>query len=102
VTGGWAYGQFAMTSEAATNAVINNGSTVRGGWAFGGGVEGAIGQNWSWKAEYIGLDFGSWNASSGFSVPVQNGNNGFVGTFAFGQSIHAFDNIFRAGVNYHF
>jgi opacity protein-like surface antigen len=100
VTGGWAYGHFTMNSGADPNAVINSGSTLRSGWAFGGGVEGAIGENWSWRAEYIGLDFGSWNASSGFIVPMLP--HGGVGNFAFGQSISAFDNIGRVGLNYHF
>jgi opacity protein-like surface antigen len=100
VTGGWGYGHFTMNSGVDSNAVITSGSTIRGGWAFGGGVEGAIGQNWSWKAEYLGLDFGSWNASSGFTLPVSPSPP--PGSFAFGQSIHAFDNIVRVGVNYHF
>src|SRR5262249_20896621 len=93
VTGGWVYGRFTTASDTPSGA-ISSGSTFRSGWALGGGIEGAIGQNWSWKAEYLALDFGSWNGQS--TAQTQDG------PFVINHSIHGFDNILRVGLNYHF
>jgi outer membrane immunogenic protein len=80
-------------------------TAVRTGWAAGAGVEGAIGNGWSIKAEYLHLDFGSITQSatgtgaSSFAL----GNNTVVSlTTALTPSFRAriTDDIFRVGVNY--
>lgn len=67
-------------------------SDARTGWALGGGVETALSGNWSAKAEYLYLDFGSIT----HMMPIKffGGNEGF--------SAHMRDHLFRFGVNYRF
>lgn len=36
-----------------------SGSTTRTGWTAGGGIEGALVNNWTWKVEYLYVDLGS-------------------------------------------
>ena len=90
-------------SPLATGSV----SRTRTGWAFGGGVEGAIVGNWSIKAEYLHLDFGSFDqniSASGVPLSVPIG----ISTLTLSQNVtSAFhtrltDNVFRIGVNYRF
>jgi outer membrane immunogenic protein len=59
----------------------------RVGVAVGGGVEKSISPNWSVKAEYLFLDFGSHT---------------FLTGTGFDTNIKLIDNIVRVGVNYHF
>ena len=66
----------------------------RVGWTVGTGIEWAFWQNWSVKAEYDYLDFGSRNVAingSALGVPLQLGlqDNNHV-------------NQFKAGLNYKF
>jgi outer membrane immunogenic protein len=56
ITGGWAYG-----SGTRDSSVAGSDSANHSGWAAGAGVEWAINRNWSIKAEYQYLDFGSRN-----------------------------------------
>lgn len=63
------------------------------GYAVGGGIETALGGNWSAKVEYLYMDFGS--ISHGVVVPGPDG-----GEFAFALRVR--DNIARAGINYRF
>jgi outer membrane immunogenic protein len=66
-------------------------STTRAGWTLGGGVEGALAGNWTWKAEYLYLDLGSESGS------VADNFGGFASWNA-----KFTDNILRAGLNYKF
>jgi outer membrane immunogenic protein len=82
-------------------------NTTRVGWAFGGGIEGAIDRNWSIKAEYLHLDFGSFDQSvtgSGIIVNTNFGGTSVVVTQTVLSSFHtrATDDVFRIGVNYRF
>jgi len=52
VTGGLAYGRTDFNHDHDTNV----------GWTLGGGVEAAIDQNWSVKAEYLYVDLGHVDA----------------------------------------
>jgi outer membrane immunogenic protein len=67
----------------------------RVGWTVGTGIEWAVWQNWSVKAEYDYLDFGNRNVAINGSVlgvlPLQLGlqDNNHI-------------NQFKAGINYHF
>jgi outer membrane immunogenic protein len=82
-------------------------NTTRAGWVFGGGIEGAIDRNWSIKAEYLHMDFGSFDQSiSASGVPLTAVLGDFRVTLS--QSLtSAFrtrvtDDVFRIGVNYRF
>jgi outer membrane immunogenic protein len=107
-TGGLAYGQVRMSgalTDSGSRTIIAPpftpvpfstssafaGSSVNAGWTLGTGVEGALMQHWSWKAEYLYVDLGSLNlAAAG------------AGTMTGSVHTHFTDNIFRAGVNYRF
>jgi outer membrane immunogenic protein len=84
VTGGLATGDI----HAAVPG-LPGGSDVNAGWTVGGGVEFALPGNWSAKAEYLHVDLGAFNCGVDCGgTPNEN------------VSLH--DNVFRAGVNYHF
>lgn len=104
-TGGLAIGatKFANTSSATltiVNAIGQNfpgtpvtvasafsGTSDRVGFAVGGGVEKMLSQNWSAKAEYLYLNFGSHT---------------FLAGTGFDTNIKLQDNIVRIGLNYKF
>jgi len=73
VTGG-----LAVTNEKVTQTTgILNASTfnssidaTRLGWVFGGGLEYALGRNWTIRAEYLHLDFGTANGSGNLAAPA--------------------------------
>jgi outer membrane immunogenic protein len=50
-----------VTTIAGTTFFTGTGSfsDQRTGWVVGGGIEGAIGANWTAKLEYLYMDFGS-------------------------------------------
>jgi len=117
-TGGLAYGDvgrnngggFAVTQAGFVNPFTggvagattvtplgSNGSSNRAGWTIGGGVEYAVWQNWTVKAEYLYYNLGNG----------KNNNNGFFAgaPFAFAGTNHHGNNdgsIVRVGVNYKF
>ncbi len=66
-------------------------SETRAGWTIGGGLEYAVTNNWSVRAEYRYTDFGH---ISNFNVPV----------FGFGSLVnhHETENAVRAGFSYKF
>ena len=111
-TGGFAFGGVKVSGSGAANDEITcsglcfagvgrppslsgafafSQSKTKTGWTLGGGVEGALAGNWTWKAEYLYLDLGS---NSG-SVP-----DNFGGTVSWNTKFT--DNIVRAGLNYRF
>jgi outer membrane immunogenic protein len=71
------------------------GSDNRVGWTVGTGVEWAAWQNWSIKAEYDYLDFGTRNVAI-------NGSSPLIGV-GLSSTISDSDHInqFKAGLNYH-
>ena len=84
VTGGLAAGDI-----RATNPGLPGGTDTNAGWTVGGGVEFALPGNWSAKAEYLHVDLGSFNCGANCGgTPNEN--------------VSMRDNVFRAGVNYHF
>jgi outer membrane immunogenic protein len=94
VTGGIAYGGINSNEmlTVADVAVGTNFNTIRAGWTLGGGIEGALGNNWSAKLEYLYMDLGSFS-------------NTFTGIGVFNPmalTAHITDNIVRVGVNYNF
>ena len=104
VTGGLAVaqvkGDFLFTDTFATaneSASINK---TRAGWALGGGVEWGVAGPWSFKAEYLHVDFGSESTTStnltAFTPPIAFPTNTFT------HSVRFSDDIVRVGVNYRF
>jgi outer membrane immunogenic protein len=84
VTGGLAVGDI----RAAAPGLVG-GTSSNAGWTIGAGLEVALPGNWSAKAEYLHVDLGNFNCGPGCGVaPTDN------------VSLH--ENIFRAGVDYHF
>jgi outer membrane immunogenic protein len=71
-------------------------SNNRVGWTVGTGVEWAVWQNWSIKAEYDYLDFGTRTIAINGSVPLLGG----VGISPGIQDTNHI-NQFKAGLNYH-
>ncbi len=84
VTGGLAVGDISAAAPALPGATSTN-----AGWTIGGGLEMALPGNWTAKAEYLHVGLGRFNCGAGCGVaPTDN--------------VSLNENIFRAGVNYHF
>ena len=83
VTGGLAVGDIKASAPG-----LPGGTNTNAGWTVGGGIEFALPDNWSAKAEYLHVDLGDFNCGTACGTPNEN------------VSLH--DNVFRAGVNYHF
>jgi outer membrane immunogenic protein len=82
-------------TSAFLGGVTSGGSSTRAGWTLGAGVEYAIWNNLSVKAEYLYANFGSVRSAPGFFLPGA--------AFAFNNANHTVDvNIFRVGLNYRF
>ena len=94
-TGGLAYGQV-NTSESISGSPFSA-SDIRVGYTVGGGIEGAIGGNWTAKLEYLFVDLGRTSGSFATAIPASGG-----GTLASNYSSHVTDNVLRFGVNYNF
>jgi outer membrane immunogenic protein len=84
-TGGVGYGAVESTITIAGTGTATS-SSVRIGWAAGGGVEGLISPAWSWKVEYLYFDTGNFTHTI-LGIPFR---------------IRAKDSIVRLGVNYRF
>ena len=84
ITGGAAFGDI----KAATPGFAG-GNSDRAGWTLGAGLEFAVAQNWSLKAEYLYVDLGKFNCGISCGAAVTD-NVSFT------------TNLVRAGVNYHF
>jgi outer membrane immunogenic protein len=84
VTGGLAVGDIRATTPGFSGATQTN-----AGWTVGGGVEFALTNNWTAKAEYLHVDLGNFNC--GFNCGAAATNN---------VSLHS--DVVRAGVNYRF
>jgi outer membrane immunogenic protein len=99
-TGGLAYGRIEVNSIQSVTATglgtvastVGNAET-KFGWTAGAGVEGAIPntRDWTWKVEYLYIDFGHFDAS---------GTDTVLGTYSW--NTHVTDHIARVGVNYRF
>jgi len=101
-TGGAAWGEVetslgltAVTTAGVPFTVLGSNKTDRFGWTVGGGIEAMFAPNWSAKLEYLYLDMGS--ISNSVVMPTASG-------LPLGANVTSriTDNIFRAGINYHF
>ncbi|AMN41370.1 outer membrane protein [Rhodoplanes sp. Z2-YC6860] len=103
LTGGYAYGRFAIDKTTPASDPINASITAqKGGWTAGAGVETRLGaSNWSARLEYLYMDlgdvtfFGTCTAAVGISFNLRTGqcerlNNSMS------------DHIVRIGLNYTF
>lgn len=91
-TGGAAYGR--ITEHGTVTGLLAGtyfGSNTKVGWTAGGGVEAAVGTNWSVKLEYLYAAFSGFTNT--YTVPPA--------TFAISY-LPAHENIVRAGLNYRF
>ncbi len=84
ITGGAAFGDVKASTPG-----FAGGSSDRAGWTLGAGLEFAVAQNWSLKAEYLYVDLGKFNCGGACGAAVTD-NVSFT------------TNLVRAGVNYHF
>ncbi len=85
VTGGAAFGDI----RASTPGLPTQSST-NAGWTLGGGLEAALTQNWTAKAEYLYVDLGKFNCGLNCGAGLPTDNVSFK------------SNILRVGVNYKF
>lgn len=97
-TGGLAYGNVKSTVGGTTTGFagsvagtfpVGSASETKTGWTIGGGVEAALGGNWTGKIEYLYLDLGGQNVATS------------SGIFPVVMSVENREHIFRAGLNYH-
>jgi len=84
VTGGLAVGDIKASTPGFAGATQTN-----AGWTAGGGVELALTNNWTAKAEYLHVDLGNMNC--GFNCGVVAGN-----------SVSLKSDLVRGGVNFRF
>jgi len=103
-TGGLAYGKFSGSSlmgAAGVNALdFGQWSFLRAGWTVGGGVEAALGGNWSIKFEYLYMDLGNVGGTTANNIISVNGRTTTALTYVFNTRFT--DSIARVGVNYKF
>lgn len=96
-TGGLAIAQIETTSETfnAAGLLTFTGSEdgVRAGWTIGGGAEFALASNWSLRAEYLYLDFGSFSFEGATTPPS---------VFFVTNEVEARFHVVRAGLSYRF
>lgn len=97
-TGGLAYGGLKTEGTLTTvgGSVAFSQSASRLGWTIGGGLEGALWANWTWKAEYLYMDFSSMDATATIVPAI------IAGGATLTRSMRFTDNIVRAGINYRF
>ncbi len=110
VTGGLAYGHVSANvsfTEAIPSIVglpstpaFASASSVRTGWALGGGLEWMFAPRWSVKAEYLYYDLGHLTLNS----QLNQFNPAFMlfTTVSTQSEVHFNGNIARVGVNYKF
>src|SRR5262249_7097712 len=86
-TGGVGYGEMRNNYTFSGTVVGSSDSwRVRPAWVVGGGVEGFINRNLTWRLEYLYMDTGTFSDSF-FGLPI---------------SVKVTDNVFRFGMNYLF
>jgi outer membrane immunogenic protein len=91
-TGGAAFASFqeSVAAPGGLGASVNNTVT---GWTVGGGVEFMPFRDWTFKVEYLFVQFPTVNDPFNVAPPA--------GTFS-GANARVTENIIRAGVNWHF
>ena len=103
-TGGLAYGGVNLAGTNTVSGTVGGfpflsvtgigHSQVNAGWTVGAGIEGVLGNRWTWKAEYLYLDLGSMDDPDINLLSVST-SGGRVTTHT-----NYSDNIVRLGLNY--
>lgn len=88
-TGGFAYGSTKVNVGVPTVVTVSN-TISQTGYALGGGVEYAVDNNWSVKAEYLYVRFAKKALSNE------------LGSYPFSAKAGETSNVLRLGVNYKF
>jgi outer membrane immunogenic protein len=115
-TGGLAYGDFELNYGSSLFGIGGAASTTttRLGWTLGGGIEGALDNNWSIKAEYLFVDYGrAGGAFAGVTNTTsttltdfpQQGFSQIIDTtttLAGAANARLTDHVLRVGINYRF
>ena len=96
-TGGWAWARNELTTTAldgVQNALTN--SQTHGGWTVGTGLEVALGGNWSFKGEYLYMDFDN----KAYATALITDDGALPGTRA--SNVDLKIHTVRVGLNYRF
>ena len=98
VTGGAAWSGVRETATAQSDNSVASATVkkVVAGWAFGGGVEGRLSQNWTVKVEYLHLDFSPTTTTTRLATTAGLLPFDTVSTV----NSRVTDNIVRVGLNY--
>jgi outer membrane immunogenic protein len=104
-TGGLAFGSFRSEAGQVLSVGPNfdTWTSLRAGWTAGAGLETALGDNWSFKLEYLYMDFGNVPGPTvtGTTVTtVRTTTTTVVQNYAFNTRFT--DNVVRIGFNYRF
>jgi outer membrane immunogenic protein len=94
-TGGLAYGQVDTNS---TLAGATRAQSYNPGYVVGGGIEAAIGGDWTAKLEYLYLDLGTVSGSFNSTITAIGGTQILTENF----NSRVTDSIVRVGLNYRF
>jgi outer membrane immunogenic protein len=113
-TGGLAYGRVEVAGTSTVSGTAGGSpfsvthaighSQNNTGWTVGVGLEGALGNNWTLKAEYLYVDLGSLNDTDD-EVICEDPPGLTICSVGGGQVLthtHFTDGIFRVGLNYQF
>ncbi len=84
LTGGVAYGDIRASVPGFAGA-----NTTKTGWTLGGGLEFAVANNWTAKAEYLYVDLGKFDCGTACGAPAPD-------------NVRLNANVLRAGLNYRF
>ena len=84
----------------SNNAFAGSHSETRMGWTIGAGSEWAFLPNWSLRAEYLFMDFGSFSYALACTVP--SCSNAPTIPYAWSAHVQSADHVFRVGLNYTF
>lgn len=99
VTGGFAFADVevgnSFTDTTWPTAASSSKSSTRSGWTLGGGVEMALGSNWTLKGEYLYVDLGSVSTTATIAPSGYTAN-----TLTTSTDLTA--HVARAGINYKF
>lgn len=96
-TGGLAIGRvgssFLYVTNPANNTWFGERAHTRLGWTVGGGIEHALGNNWSVKAEYLYIDLRSFTVDATRAAAPD---------VIFSADVHTRVHVARLGLNYRF
>lgn len=90
--GGYVWLDTEATQTTTNPGFVTHGTDAHTGWAYGGGIEHALGSGWSLKAEYLHFDF---DTEFGDQTRVDDG-------YIFDNWTDLDTDTVKVGINYHF